>query len=113
MRSIESRQYRVGELAAITGVTVRTLQYYDRLGLLRPRRSQAGYRLYSDADLEAVRLIRVLKLVGLSLKKIRTMVRGRPAELADALRAQRGMLKTRRSTLDPPTLRGLRVSSVR
>ena len=100
MHSIETRQYRARAFARITGVTVRTLQYYDRLGLLRPRRTQAGYRLYGDADQEALRLIRVLKFIGLPLKQIRMMLRGKPAQLAEALRTQQGVLKTRRAALD-------------
>ena len=100
MPTIETRQYRARAFARITGVTVRTLQYYDRLGLLRPRRTQAGYRLYDDADREALGLIRVLKFVGLPLKKIGMMLRAKPAQLAEALRTQQGMLKTRRATLD-------------
>ncbi|MDF3145514.1 MerR family DNA-binding transcriptional regulator, partial [Streptomyces sp. T21Q-yed] len=45
--------YSVGQVSAFAGVTVRTLHHYDRAGLLSPSgRSGAGYRLYSDADLE-------------------------------------------------------------
>jgi MerR family transcriptional regulator, thiopeptide resistance regulator len=49
----------VGEVAALAGVTVRTLHHYDRIGLLSPSgRTAAGYRQYSPSDLE--RLHRVL-----------------------------------------------------
>ena len=42
--------YRVREFAKLTGVTVKALHHYDRVGLLEPRRTRAGYRLYSAAD---------------------------------------------------------------
>ena len=44
--------YRAREFAELAGVTVRTLHHYDRLDLLKPRRTDAGYRLYRDRDLE-------------------------------------------------------------
>ncbi|HEY8285223.1 MAG TPA: MerR family DNA-binding transcriptional regulator, partial [Chloroflexota bacterium] len=44
--------YKVGEFAELTGVSIRTLHHYDRLGLLRPAaRSEVGYRFYAAADL--------------------------------------------------------------
>jgi len=50
--------YRIQEFAAKAGVTVRTLHHYDRIGLLKPRRTHTRYRVYSDADLP--RLQRIL-----------------------------------------------------
>ena len=45
------RRWRIGEVAAATGLTVRALRHYDEIGLLVPsQRSAAGFRLYSDAD---------------------------------------------------------------
>src|SRR5882757_5503192 len=43
-----SRTYRVGEFARLAGVTPRALHHYDRLGLLKPRRTAVGYRAYTD-----------------------------------------------------------------
>ena len=61
-----------GELARTCGVTVRTVQYYDERGLLRPtERSVGGRRLYDGAALERMRTICVLKALGLPLKAIR------------------------------------------
>jgi MerR family transcriptional regulator, thiopeptide resistance regulator len=62
---------RIGEVARATGLTVRTLHYYDEIGLLVPsERSDAGYRLYSVTDLE--RLYRILRLrkIGMTLDDI-------------------------------------------
>ena len=52
MRPDENRTYRTKEFAQLAGVSVRALHYYDRLGLLKPRRSPAGYRTYSARDFE-------------------------------------------------------------
>ena len=58
----------VKEVSALTGVTVRTLRYYDRIGLLRPEAVTAvGYRLYGDAALERLRHILLYRELGFSL----------------------------------------------
>jgi DNA-binding transcriptional MerR regulator len=63
--------FRVGELAPVAGVTVRTLHHYDSLGLLVPsERTQAGHRLYSAADVERLYRLLALRGVGLPLEEI-------------------------------------------
>ena len=63
---------RIGEIAARAGVTVRTLRHYDEIGLLKSTaRNDAGYRLYSPADLERLTGIVALRATGLSLAEIR------------------------------------------
>jgi MerR family transcriptional regulator, thiopeptide resistance regulator len=63
--------FRVGELARVAGVTVRTLHHYDSLGLLVPsERTQAGHRLYSAADVERLYRLLALRGVGLPLEEI-------------------------------------------
>ena len=52
-----SRRYRIHEFAGLSGLTVKTLHHYDRLGLLTPTRTDAGYRLYAEADLERLEQI--------------------------------------------------------
>jgi len=62
---------RVGELAAATGLTVRTLHYYEEIGLLvASNRSDAGHRLYSDVDVERLYRICLLRRLGLPLGEI-------------------------------------------
>jgi DNA-binding transcriptional MerR regulator len=47
--------HTVGTAAELAGVSVRTLHHYDQIGLVRPsRRTESGYRLYSDADVQAL-----------------------------------------------------------
>src|SRR6478735_12801225 len=62
---------RVGELASATGLTVRTLHYYEEIGLLvASGRSDAGHRLYADADVERLYRICLLRRLGLPLGEI-------------------------------------------
>ena len=49
-----ARTYRTAAFAALAGVTPRALRHYDRLGLLKPRRTTAGYRIYTERDLETL-----------------------------------------------------------
>jgi DNA-binding transcriptional MerR regulator len=92
--------YRVGEFAEAAGVTVRALNHYDRLSLLRPRRSPSGYRLYSPRELERLEQIVALKFLGLQLKQIKRLLDRDERPLADVLRAQRRALEEKRRRLD-------------
>lgn len=59
---------KVGELARRSGMTVRTLHYYDSIGLLIPSaRSDAGYRLYNRADITRLHHIQALRRMGVTL----------------------------------------------
>lgn len=69
----KGRYLTVGELAKRAGVTVRTLQYYDQQGLLSPSATdQQNHRLYSEADLEELYQILILKFLGLTLSEIKS-----------------------------------------
>ena len=100
MAADHHRAYRTRECAALAGVTVRALRYYDRIGLLTPRRTSAGYRLYSASDLEALEQITALKVIGMPLSMIASLRRSGPADLAEAIRAQRQTLEDKRRVLD-------------
>ena len=61
----------VKEVSRLTGVSVRTLQYYDQIGLLHPgTRTEAGYRLYDAATLETLQQILLFRELKFSLKEI-------------------------------------------
>jgi DNA-binding transcriptional MerR regulator len=92
--------YRVHDFAALAGVTVKALHHYDRVGLLRPARSAAGYRLYEDRDLERLEQIVALKFLGLPLRQIKTLLDRDPLQLPAALRLQRTVLEDKRRQLD-------------
>lgn len=92
--------YRTRDFAALAHVTVRTLRHYEQVGLLTPRRTAAGYRLYAAHELRSLEEIAALKAIGLSLSAIASLRRRGPAELADAIRAQRQTLDDKRRLLD-------------
>src|SRR4029450_6513197 len=66
------RTYRVADVARKSGVSIGALNHYDEIGLLVPRfRTDAGYRLYTDADLLRLQQILIGRELGLSLEEIR------------------------------------------
>lgn len=88
--------HTVGEVAALAGVTVRTLHHYDRIGLLVPsRRAENGYRLYGYADLERLRQILLLRELGFGLDAIAEMADAAAYDRRRALVAQRELLRER------------------
>jgi DNA-binding transcriptional MerR regulator len=67
--------YSVSRVAGLAGVTVRTLHHYDEIGLLVPSdRTAAGYRIYTDADLERLQQIRFYRELGFGLDEIATLL---------------------------------------
>ena len=65
----------VNEVSKLTGVSIRTLQYYDRIGLLHPAKyTEAGYRLYDDTALERLQQILFFRELEFPLKDIREIV---------------------------------------
>ncbi|MDQ2744819.1 MAG: MerR family transcriptional regulator [Chloroflexota bacterium] len=96
-----TQRYRVGQFAALTGVSIRTLHHYDSIGLLSPSdRSEAGYRLYSDTDLLLVQQILTLRYLGFGLRQIGELLRRPDFDLLTSLRIQRGALRDRISELE-------------
>jgi MerR family transcriptional regulator, thiopeptide resistance regulator len=63
---------KVGEVARRTGISIRTLHYYDEIGLVSPsQHTEAGHRLYTDNDVQRLQQILILRALGFSLDKIR------------------------------------------
>jgi DNA-binding transcriptional MerR regulator len=80
----------VGDVAGRTGVTVRTLHHYDRIGLLVPsHRSAAGYRLYTEADLIRLQHVVVYRRLGFGLHQITALLGDPRADVTEHLRRQR------------------------
>lgn len=72
----KAQRYQIGEVAERTGVTQRTLRFYEEKGLLNPpARMEGGFRLYSDDDIQRIEYIRQLQqLLGFTLADIKEMV---------------------------------------
>ncbi len=81
-----SGRLKIGELAKRSGTTTKTVRYYELLGLLHePERTESGYRLYDDKDVERLTFIRKAKSLGFSLTEIGEPV-GPPAGSREAAR---------------------------
>jgi MerR family transcriptional regulator, thiopeptide resistance regulator len=90
------RYYRVGEVAALTQVSVRTLNHYDRIGLLRPAlHSTGGYRLYGESELLRLQQILTLRYLGFPLKRIGELLDRADFDLVASLRVQAQALHDR------------------
>jgi DNA-binding transcriptional MerR regulator len=85
----------VGEVAELAGVTVRLLHHYDEIGVLSPSgRSDAGYRLYSHADLERLQEILIWRALGFPLGEIGALLDDPRYDRAEALRRQRSLVES-------------------
>lgn len=66
---------RIGEVAERSGVSAKTLRYYDEIGLVAPSaRTDAGYRVYDDETMDRLAFIRASQALGLTLGEIRSIV---------------------------------------
>lgn len=96
----EAGRWRVGEVATLTGLTVRTLHYYDEIGLVVPTgRSDAGHRWYATGDLTRLFRVCLLRRLGLSLADIEQSVDGDEADLQALMELQVHELDGRISAL--------------
>ena len=72
---MSEKTYKIGQLAELTGLTQRTIRYYDELGLLKTSsRTQGGQRIYSDSDLLYIKRIMELKSLSFSLDEIKVII---------------------------------------
>lgn len=91
----------VKQVSAITGVSVRTLQFYDETGLLKPvSTTDAGYRLYDETSLETLQQILFFKELDFTLKEIKTIMENPQFDRAAAYKKQRELIQIKRDRLD-------------
>lgn len=91
----------VHEVSKLAGVSIRTLQYYDKIGLLHPTGyTDAGYRLYDDADLERLQHILLFRELEFPLKDIREIMNSPDFDRSKALEQQIELLTLRKEHLD-------------
>jgi len=93
--------YHTSEFARKASVSVRTLRYYDKMGLLSPSQyTESGYRLYTDTDLLRLQQILALKFLGFPLQEIQQCLQVGPTILQESLAQQKAMMQERRTQLD-------------
>lgn len=91
----------VHEVSRLAGVSIRTLQYYDKIGLLHPTGyTDAGYRLYDDADLERLQHILLFRELEFPLKDIKAIMDNPGFDRNKALEQQIELLQLKREHLD-------------
>lgn len=91
----------VKEISDLTGISVRTLHYYDEIGLLKPtEKSDAGYRLYDDKALETLQQILFFREFDISLKEIKAVLDNPALDRNQILQVQRKMLVTKKERME-------------
>ena len=91
----------VNEVSKLTGVSIRTLQYYDQIGLLKPAEyTESGYRLYDDAALEKLQQILLFKELEFPLKDIKEIINRSDFDKKKALEQQIGLLELKKEHIE-------------
>ena len=85
--------YLIKKVSEISGVSVRTLHYYDEIGLLSPQKQENGYRYYSEEDMSFLQMILFYKFLGFSLKKIIELLQKEDSEVLYHLRKQLDLMQ--------------------
>lgn len=89
---MEGQLWKVGQLAATTGLTVRTLHHYDHIGLVSPAgRTPSDHRLYTEADVRRLYQVLALRQLGLSLETVSSVLTGNTS-MTEVLAAHRDYL---------------------
>lgn len=91
--------YTIKETEALTGISSQNIRFYERQGLLTPKRNRAnGYRQYTDADIHTLKLIRLLRMLDMPLEEIHAVL-SEEKSLAQAVLAQQIRLKAQAQEL--------------
>ena len=91
----------ISQVAKLTGISIRTLQYYDEIGLLKPSKlTQSGYRLYDDDALQLLQQILFFKELGFSLKDIKEILEKPDFDRISAFKKQKELLLLKRNRID-------------
>lgn len=100
-KEVEKRMKTVSEVSRLVGVSVRTLHYYDSLGLLKPTQiTESGYRLYDDDALERLSHILLFRELQFSLKDIKEILDSPDFDRTQALEQQITLLQLRKEHLE-------------
>lgn len=91
----------ISQVAELTGVSTRTLQYYDEIGLLKPSElTQSGYRLYNDEALQKLQQILFFKELGFKLKEINEILQNPDFDKISTFKKQKELLLLKRNRTD-------------
>lgn len=92
---------KIGEFAKRSGVTVKTLLHYDKIGLLQPSlRTESGYRIYCDDDFIKLQQITTLKFIGLSLEEIKQLIDDNGENIENVINVQTKALEEKKKQIE-------------
>jgi MerR family transcriptional regulator, thiopeptide resistance regulator len=98
---LNQKFYQITEFSRKAIVSVRTLRYYDKLGLLVPSQyNESGYKLYSDQDLIKLQYILSLKFLGFSLNEIKDYLKIDPQQFQQKLSEQKSMMEEQKAQIE-------------
>jgi MerR family transcriptional regulator, copper efflux regulator len=86
---VEEQYFQIGEAAARVELSLRTIRHYDEVGLVRPSgHTSGGFRLYSEADVERLRIVKGMKPAGLTLDEMRELLELLEGRVSDTERLE-------------------------
>ena len=91
--------YLIKKVSEISGVSVRALHHYDKIGLLSPQKQKNGYRYYSEEDMSFLQIILFYKYLGFTLKKIKELLKQEDGEILNNLRIQLDLMQKEKQKL--------------
>ena len=98
---MEKKKYTIGEFGRISGVSAKTIRFYDEKGLLKPvGYSEAGYRYYDESSFVTLQRILLLRYLGMSLEQIKETVCNSTLSLEESLQEQKKLLNEKKRHLD-------------
>lgn len=93
--------YKISEVADLSGVSVRMLHHYDKIGLLKPDKvSDAGYRLYTEENIKKLSQVLFYKELDFSLEEIKEILHSSKADKLEVLKMQQRILTKKREKID-------------
>lgn len=91
--------FLIKKVSEISGVSVRTLHHYDEIGLLSPKKSENGYRYYSEDDMSFLQMILFYKYLGFPLKQIKDLLKQEDPEILHHLKKQLVLIQKEKQKL--------------
>lgn len=91
--------YMIKKASEISGVSVRMLHHYDKIGLLSPQKSENGYRYYTEEDMACLQTILFYKYLGFPLKKIKSLIEKDNTEILTHLKRQLNLMQKEKEKL--------------
>ena len=91
--------YMIKKASEISGVSVRMLHHYDKIGLLSPQKSENGYRYYTEEDMACLQTILFYKYLGFPLKKIKSLIEKDNTEILTHLKRQLNLMQKKKEKL--------------